>query len=650
MSVKNGRRRQKRTTAGWDLEVEWKDGSTSWLPLKTLKESNPIQVAEYAKGHGLDAEPAFEWWVPTVIRRQRRLIKGAMNRHQRVGYKFGIRLPRSVKDAEFLDQENGNTLWMDALRKEISAVMVAFEVQPEGIKDVAGYKRIPGHVVWDVKMDFTRKARYVAGGHRTDPPKAMTYSSVVARDSVRLALLVASLNGLDVRLSDIGNAYLTAPITEKCYIIAGDEFGPELKGRALKVVRALYGLKSAGAAFHGHLAGVLRNSLGFRPCQADADVWMRSAVKADGTPYYEYILCYVDDVMIISEAPDKVANELKRDFTLKEVLDPGVRRERYLGAVIGKYQFRDGTTAWYMSAEEYLKQAVPTVESLWDEKLCRKTSAPLWDNYHPELDISPLLDEDDVTLFASYIGILQWATELGRIDLAQSVALMARFRSAPREGHMEAVLRIFGFVKGHLRSKVVFDPAYRDWNGVEWQEADWKPFYPEAEELLPERAPEPRGKEVQVNVFCDAAHATCLATRRSTTGILLFVNGAAIKWYSKRQNTVESSTFGSEFVSLKIAMELNTALRYKLRMMGVPIDGPTNMFSDNKGVVQNVSIPESVLNKRHNAIAYYKCREECAAGAARLSHEPGKENCSDGLTKILVGCAFRRFMKSVLYK
>jgi len=271
---KGNRKHKRKTTTGWDLEVEWKDGSTSWLPLKTLKETNPVQVAEYAKANKIDAEPAFDWWVPVVLRRKTRIIAGAVSRHQRAGYKFGIRLPTSVADARKLDLENGNTYWIDALRKELNAVMIAFEVQDEEVKHIPGYKRIPGHIIWDVKMDFTRKARYVAGGHRTDPPKAMTYSSVVSRESVRIALLIAGLNELEVRLTDIGNAYLTAPTTEKCYVVAGDEFGPELKGRVLKIVRALYGLKSAGASFHAHLASILRNVLKFTPCEADPDVWM----------------------------------------------------------------------------------------------------------------------------------------------------------------------------------------------------------------------------------------------------------------------------------------------------------------------------------------------------------------------------------------
>jgi len=212
-----------------------------------------------------------------------------VNRHHRISYKFGIPPPSSVTDAERLDKLNGNTLWMDALQKEMEAVWIAFEIQDAEVKHLPGYKKIPGHIIWDVKVDFMRKARYVAGGHHTDPPKVMTYSSVVSRESMRIALFLAALNDLGVCLTNIGNAYLTAQTTERCYVVAGDEFGPELKGRILKIVRALYGLKSAGASFHAHLASILWHIMGFTPCLVDPDVWMCPATKPDGTPYYEYV-------------------------------------------------------------------------------------------------------------------------------------------------------------------------------------------------------------------------------------------------------------------------------------------------------------------------------------------------------------------------
>jgi hypothetical protein len=107
--------------------------------------------------------------------------------------------------------------------------------------------------------------------------------------------------------------------------------------------------------------------------------------------------------------------------------------------------------------------------------------------------------------------------------------------------------------------------------------------------------------------FVDSDHAGCRLTRRSHTGVLIFVNNAPILWHSKRQNTVESSMFGSEFVALQMAVDMIEGLRYKLRMMGVPLDGSTSVFCDNEGVVKNTTAPESPLKKKHVASCYHRC-------------------------------------------
>ena len=122
-----------------------------------------------------------------------------------------------------------------------------------------------------------------------------------------------------------------------------------------------------------------------------------------------------------------------------------------------------------------------------------------------------------------------------------------------------------------------------------------------------------------------------------------------ILWYSKQQNTLESSTFGSEFVALRIAVEMNEALHIKLRMLGIPIDSLTNGFCDNESVVKNVSIPESRQNKKHNAIAYHKVWESCASNSICLCHEPGKMNLSDVLTKFLPSAAHKQCVTHILY-
>jgi hypothetical protein len=161
--------------------------------------------------------------------------------------------------------------------------------------------------------------------------------------------------------------------------------------------------------------------------------------------------------------------------------------------------------------------------------------------------------------------------------------------------------------------------------------------YGDIEEELPPNMPEPRGHLVTISTFVDANHAGNVVTRRSHTGIFLFVQNAPIIWFSKRQNTVEAATFGSEFVALRICKELIVALRYKLRMFGVPIDGPANVFCDNRGVVKNASIPESTLMKKHNAINYHAVREAAAAGILRVGKEDGETNLADLLTKVLSG-------------
>jgi hypothetical protein len=126
-------------------------------------------------------------------------------------------------------------------------------------------------MIFDMNMeDLCRNARFVAGGHTTDAPHMMTYASVFSRESARIALTLATLHDLDVMMGDIENAYLTAPITEKVWTVLGTEFGDDAGKRAL-IVRALYGLKSAGAAFKNHLASCM-DHLEWKPCLADRDL------------------------------------------------------------------------------------------------------------------------------------------------------------------------------------------------------------------------------------------------------------------------------------------------------------------------------------------------------------------------------------------
>ena len=180
--------------------------------------------------------------------------------------------------------------------------------------------------------------------------------------------------------------------------------------------------------------------------------------------------------------------------------------------------------------------------------------------YRPELDMTPYCSPENLTFYQQQIGVVRWIVELGHIDIGTEASMMASYLMAPREGHLQAVLHMFAYLNPHNRSTLVLDPKYIN-HGVE-PDCDWAPFYPDAREEMPANAPEPLGKAVQITAFVDTDHAGDLITRRSQTGILIYVNRALIIWYSKRQNSVETSTFGSEFTALKTGIEMIKGLRF----------------------------------------------------------------------------------------
>jgi hypothetical protein len=435
---------------------------------------------------------------------------------------------------------------------------------------------------------------------------------------------------------------------EKVYFIAGMEFGKENVGKPVEIVRALYGLKSSGKEWREHMANTLRDA-GFTSCKADPDVWLRPAVKQNGDLYYEYVLCYVDDILCGSECPQKFMNYLATVYTLKSgtVKEP----DTYLGADIKKFRTGTDRYAWGISPDTYIAAAVTEVErklKLTGHKLSVKVSTPMTSGYRPEMDGSPELDPDQANYYQSLIGILRWATELGRIDIIVETGMLSRYCVSPRKGHLEQALHIFAYLKRCSSCSMVFDDREPVIDESIFKQCNWSMQYPGAKEAIPTNMPEPRGKSVATRCFVDADHAGCLATRRSHTGIIIYVNSAPIVWFSKRQNTVESSTFGSEFIALKQAIDLVEGLRYKLRMMGIGIDDSTSIYCDNEAVVKSTTAPESTLKKKHNAICYHRAREAQAAGHIRVGKILGTDNHADAFTKVIVG-AHRKHLYSMIF-
>ena len=206
----------------------------------------------------------------------------------------------------------------------------------------------------------------------------------------------------------------------------------------------------------------------------------------------------------------------------------------------------------------------------------------------------------------------------------------------PRRGHLEQVHHIFGCLKDWPKQKIFFDPQHLGLDERSFTTYDWYDFYRDNKEPVLVDLPAPRGEVVSTYCFVDSDHAANTVMRCSQAGLLLFVNRAPVTWFSKRQNTVETSIFGSEFIAMKTALEHIEALRCMLRMFGIPIEGPTNVFCNNEAVFKNTSILESMLKKKHTSICYHRAREAVAACTMRVVKEGTVTNLANLFMKPLM--------------
>eukprot|EP00804_Cyclotella_cryptica_P009986 CCRYP_015410-RA/>CCRYP_015410-RA protein AED:0.07 eAED:-0.02 QI:0/0/0/0.66/0.5/0.66/3/0/553 len=448
VSVVDGKKTVKRSTKGWELCCEWKDGSTSWQKLSDLKDSHPLQVAEFAFAAQIVDEPAFNWWVKRVLKKRDRifsLVKRRSARYHKRTHKYGIELPKTVDKAYAIDRATGTTFWHDAIEKEMKNVRVAFDVLPDGVAPPPDHQYIRCHMIFDVKMeDFRRKARLVAGGHVTKAPATLTYANDVSRETVRITLLLAALNDIDIWAADVLNAYITVPCHEKIWTNLWKEFGDD-SGRKAIVVRALYGLKSSGAAFRAHLAGCMRQ-MGYRSCPADPDLWLKEQTDRKGRKISVMLMtCWINSFLPLQ--PNSVGPP-----------------EMYLDAKLKRKAFEDGTLAWGLSPAKYVQQAVKNVETYLKTNLEGRFSLPKrGDNpfpcdYAPEEDVTPLLEPAVATYYMQLIGVLRWMCELGWIDICTEVSMLSSFAVMPREGHLEAALHVFAYLNSKSNSRLIFDP------------------------------------------------------------------------------------------------------------------------------------------------------------------------------------------------
>ena len=302
-----------------------------------------------------------------MVQRFQRIAKkvSGQNRHSSNpmgNVKYGVQIPRNVKEALEFDRINGDHQWCNAIIREIEALMgqdtFAYLNDNAKLLKGKGFKFCPLRMIFDIKQDGRRKARLVIGGHVLDSTDLDTYASVMKAISQRLLMVIALANDYQVLTGDIKNAYLYADCVIKVYTRVGPEFkiaGHKYlkEGSYAQIVKALYGLPTSGRNWHAHLAETLRG-MGFRPTRYDPDVYIRRSKSHNG---YDYLGCHTDDVTIVAKDAQSVLDQLKKSYKISK---PGAPTY-HLGCDY-KMKAKEGKDRWMIGSATHVKEAIEKVE------------------------------------------------------------------------------------------------------------------------------------------------------------------------------------------------------------------------------------------------------------------------------------------------
>ena len=182
--------------------------------------------------------------------------------------------------------------------------------------------------------------------------------------------------------------------------------------------------------------------------------------------------------------------------------------------------------------------------------------------------------------YLTMVSQLQWLVTLGRFDIHVQVATMSRFRAAPRQGYMDRLKRIYSYAIRTKDYAIKFRTDQTDYYFLPHQDFDWTYcVYGNVQEIVPDDMPDHLGEAVTTTKTMDANLNHCLASGKSLTGSLHFINKTLVDWYSKKQATVETATYGSEFVAAKTAIEqIMDIIRQTMRYHGAPIGAKPPLY------------------------------------------------------------------------
>ena len=364
--------------------------------------------------------------------------------------------------------------------------------------------------------------------------------------------------------------------------------------------------------------------MGFYPSKAEPDIWMR----ANGD-VYEYIGVYVDDLAIVARNPKEITDTLLGKYGFK------LKGTGPISFHLGMDFVRDSDGVMCITPKKYIDKMIASYEQMLGTKPNQKFSSPLEKGDHPEMDDSEFLNGTEMQQYQSLIGAMQWAVSIGRFDITTAIMTLSGFHAMPQCGHMERAKRIYGYLAWMEHAMIHVHMKEPDYSALPVQEFKWAhTVYGNVSEIVPDDAPLPLGKYVTLTHYFDASNLYHdMLTGRSVTGILHLMNKTPNKWYSKKQATVETATYGSKFIAARTCVDQIIDLHTSLHYLGVPVHDTSYVFGDNKTVCDSATIPHAKLHKCHNALSFHRVHEAVAAKFVAIYHLNGEYNPADIMTK-----------------
>ena len=303
---------------------------------------------------------------------------------------------------------------------------------------------------------------------------------------------------------------------------------------------------------------------------------------------YEYIVIYVDDLLMASEKPQQNIKDLKEKFKLKIKGDGPLKY--HLGC---DYKpDNDGTLA--AQPTKYINKTLESCKKMFPNENFLNVTSLLEKNDHPERDNAELCNEEHITKYMCMIGQLQCTITLGRYEILTHVMSMPSFRLAPKIGHLKRLKRLYGYLAKTKHFAIRYRTKELEYSHLPKQEYEWtRTVYGNVKEEIPNDIPKQLRKRVITTTFLDANLLHDIVTGKLVTAVLHFVNTTPTHWFSKTQATVETATYGSEFIAAKTATGQIMDLRNTLRYLGVTIMTKAYLFGDNKSVVSYL-VPFSI--------------------------------------------------------